>query len=152
MQYLSKTSKDTIKLGEQLARLLKAKDVLGLVGTLGAGKTTFTKGIAAGLGVKNSRYVSSPSFVLIKEYKARIPLYHFDLYRIEAVREIENIGYQEYLYGEGVTVIEWAQKIKPLLPKEYLQIEFSIRDKTSRLIKFIAKGKRHKELISKLKV
>ncbi len=123
MQILTKNPQQTISLGKKIAKSLKEGDILALFGDLGSGKTTFTKGIAEGLGI-DKRSVNSPSFVLVKEYKGRIPFYHFDLYRIRNSIEIFNIGYEEYLSSGGIIAIEWADRVKDVLPKNYLRINF----------------------------
>ncbi|NQU74594.1 MAG: tRNA (adenosine(37)-N6)-threonylcarbamoyltransferase complex ATPase subunit type 1 TsaE [Candidatus Omnitrophica bacterium] len=133
--YITKTREATIKLGEKLARTLKGGQIVALIGELGSGKTTLTKGIAKGLGVKNSRYVNSPSFVIIKEYRGKKPLYHFDIFRLDSVKDLDTIGYEEYFYGNGICVVEWADKIKKLLPKKYLEIKIKILKNNDRKIK-----------------
>lgn len=131
---VSKSVDETIGLGAKFAKRLKRGDVVGLVGDLGAGKTVFTKGIAKGLGVKNVRYVNSPTFVIIKEYKGKIPLYHFDLYRLNHSSVIDAENFEEYFYGDGVTVIEWADKIRRLLPKKYIEVRLSVIGENRRKI------------------
>ena len=126
---------ETLALGARLARKLKRGMFVGLCGELGTGKTIFTKGIAKGLGVKAYRYVNSPSFVIIKEYKGKIPLYHFDIYRLDSNDDLDSVGYQEYFYGKGVTVVEWADKIKDILPDKRIDINFFHAGKTKRKIK-----------------
>jgi len=125
---------DTIKLGEKLARRLKKGDIVALYGELGSGKTTFTKGVGKGLGVKNARRINSPTFVLIKEYDARIPVYHLDLYRLDNLQDIEHIAVEEYIYGDGVTIIEWAEKLECLLPKKHIAVKFRIKGENEREI------------------
>ena len=122
-------------------------DVTVLVGELGTGKTQFIKGLAAGVGVGNSTYVSSPSFTLINEYTGRIPFYHIDLFRLNAEKEAEELGLEEYLNGDGVTAIEWADKIPSLLPKELLWVQMSYSGKQTRSIEMVGKGKRYEELL-----
>lgn len=134
-KFLSKSAQDTIKFASEFAKGLKAGDIIALVGNLGSGKTTFTKGIAKGLGVKNYRYVNSPSFVLIKEYKGKIPLYHFDLYRLDNIRDVEDLDSDGYFFAKGVSVIEWADKCKPLLPEKYIRAEFKIKSENEREIR-----------------
>ena len=107
---------DTKKFGTALAGEIKPGDVIALVGGLGTGKTTLTKHIAAALGINED--VTSPTFTIIKEYKSgRLPLYHFDVYRIAGEGEMHELGFEEYLYGDGVCVIEWADKVQNLLPE-----------------------------------
>ncbi len=123
---ISKSIEETIHIGETLAKSLKPGDVVALVGNLGSGKTVLTKGIAKGLGVKNVRYVNSPTFVIIKEYSAGIPLYHLDVYRLNDLAMLDAETYEEYFYGKGVTVIEWADKIREILPKKYTEVRLSV--------------------------
>jgi len=134
MALISKSVEETIDIGERLAGRLKAGDVVALIGNLGAGKTVLTKGIARGLGVKNIRYVNSPTFVIIKEYEARVPLYHLDLYRLNASSALDSESYEEYFYSDGVTVIEWADKIRDLLPKKYTEVKLSAMGEDTRKI------------------
>lgn len=147
MKIFSKSAKDTLKIGRRIAGNLEKGDILCLFGNLGAGKTVLTKGIASGVGISVDKVIS-PTFVLIREYsQARIPLYHFDLYRMACPADIINLGYEEYLYNDGVTVIEWADKLGELLPKEYLKIELSVKADKQRFIEFIAFGRRYKQLL-----
>lgn len=145
MRVITNSPQETIGLGKNLGRHLKTGDCLGLVGGLGSGKTTLVKGIACGLGVKEED-VSSPSFVLIKEYAGRIPLYHFDLYRLDEVKEIECLGVEEYLFNDGVCVIEWAEKMKMLLP-DYLQVDLLVKGEHKREIRFSAHSKRYEDTL-----
>ncbi|MFA5146163.1 MAG: tRNA (adenosine(37)-N6)-threonylcarbamoyltransferase complex ATPase subunit type 1 TsaE [Candidatus Omnitrophota bacterium] len=132
---ISHSREDTIRMGRELAGELKRGDVVALIGDLGAGKTVFTKGIAKGLGVKDVRYVNSPSFVIIKEYRGkRMPLYHFDLYRLDKPGILDPMNYDEYFYGEGVTVVEWADRIRALLPKRYIEVKLSVAGENERKI------------------
>lgn len=142
MDIISTSTKQTQAIAAKLARLLKPCDVLALVGNLGSGKTVFVKGLARGLGCKEKE-VSSPTFVLLRQYRGGPTLNHFDLYRLKDIRQLGQIGYEEYFYGDGVTVIEWADRIKEALPKEHLRIEFKILSDKERLIKIIPIGARH---------
>lgn len=135
MRKISKSVEETMEIGENFARGLKKGDVVALIGDLGAGKTVFTKGIAKGLGVKNSRYVNSPTFVIIKEYEGRLPLYHFDLYRLDGHSGFDDMNYEEYFYGDGVTVIEWADKIIGLLPDGCWEVNLLASGEKQRHIK-----------------
>jgi tRNA threonylcarbamoyladenosine biosynthesis protein TsaE len=147
---ISNGPEQTQELGRSLAGLLCAGDNIILNGNLGSGKTLFTKGIAAGLGVKKPEYVNSPSFVIAKEYEGRrIRLYHFDLYRLDDLSDIEYIGVKEYLDGEGVVVIEWAERMKKLLPKGYLDIRIDIKGESKRRFALQAHGKRYDNIISR---
>lgn len=139
---------ETANLARKLGKLVEPGDIICLIGDLGAGKTTFTKAFALGLEVDD--YVTSPTFTIIQEYEGRIPLYHFDVYRIEDLREMEDIGYEEYFYGDGVCVIEWAQIIKDLLPKNYLQIEIKHMDIEKREICLTATNKYYEKKIEEL--
>lgn len=131
---LSKSIDETINIGAKLGKSLAAGDVVALIGDLGAGKTVLTKGIAKGLGVKNVRYVNSPTFVIIKEYKGRMSLYHFDLYRLNKSSVLDAENFEEYFYGNGVTVVEWADKIRPLLPKRHIEVKLSVAGEGKRKI------------------
>ncbi|MBU4377112.1 MAG: tRNA (adenosine(37)-N6)-threonylcarbamoyltransferase complex ATPase subunit type 1 TsaE [Candidatus Omnitrophica bacterium] len=150
--FVSKTRDETINFGKRLGKSLKAGDVVGLSGQLGSGKTVLTKGIARGLGVKQSSYVNSPSFVILKEYKGRIPLYHFDVYRLKDILQFSTVGYDEYFYGKGVSVVEWADKVKEALPKEYLMINIDIAGSSKRRISAKAHGKRYEKMLEKMKL
>lgn len=149
MKIASRSVNDTIKIGRKLAKNLEKSDIVCLIGKLGSGKTVLTKGIAAGLGIKKEKIIS-PTFVLIRQYRSKIPLYHFDLYRLAAPKDILVLGYEEYFYDEGVTVIEWADRLKYLLPEEYLKIELFIKEDKLRLLKFSAFGKHYKESLKKI--
>lgn len=129
---LTRSPKKTMELGRRLAKRLSRGDVVALYGELGSGKTTFTKGVGKGLAVKDSRRINSPTFVLIKEYKGRLPLYHVDLYRLDSLQDIEDIAVEEYIYGDGVAIIEWAEKIKSILPKKHIAVRFKIKGENER--------------------
>jgi len=131
---ISNSVEETIGIGKKLAAKLKRGDCVALVGDLGSGKTILTKGIAEGLGVKNPRYVNSPTFVIIKEYKGRLPLYHFDLYRLNKSTLIDAESYEEYFYDDGVTVIEWADKIRGLLPRKHIEVRLEVAGENERRI------------------
>lgn len=150
MKVISKSVNETIKIGKVIARNLKSGDIICLFGELGSGKTVLVKGIACGLGIKRDKIIS-PSFVLIREHhQGKLPLYHFDLYRLKSPSAILGLGYEEYFYDEGVTVIEWADRLKYLLPRESLKIEISFRTNSQRLLEFSAIGSRYKELLGKI--
>ena len=121
---------ETISLGERIGKSLKPNDIVALIGDLGAGKTTLIQGMAKGLEVEN--WVTSPTFTLINEFKGRLDLYHVDLYRINSIEEAMDIAIEEYFTRGGVTVIEWAEKIKPLLPEETIEINIKIKSENER--------------------
>lgn len=119
-----KNEKETERFGKELGAHAKASDVIALIGDLGTGKTTLTKYIAAGLGVKET--ITSPTFTIIKEYRSgRLPLFHFDVYRIADPDEMYELGYEEYFFGDGVCVIEWADLIEELIPEDAMTIRIS---------------------------
>ncbi len=121
--YVSK-EEDTIKVGEVLGRSLKPGDIVALKGELGAGKTVLVKGIAKGLDIKEEP--NSPTFVIMNAYEGRVPLYHFDFYRISGIFELEGIGYEDYFYGDGVSVVEWADRMEEVFPENAIRIEIKI--------------------------
>jgi tRNA threonylcarbamoyladenosine biosynthesis protein TsaE len=139
LKLISNSIKETLAIGEKLGKSLRPGDVIALVGDLGSGKTVLTKGIAKGLGVKNTRYVNSPTFVIIKEYKGKVPLYHFDIYRLNRYTLVDDIAFEEYFYGDGVTVVEWADKIPELLPKKRIEVRLSVVGDTKRKIEVVKK-------------
>ena len=135
MKVTTKDRDETIAFGARLAKRLKKGDCLALIGELGAGKTTLVKGIAQGLGVKDPRHVNSPSFVIVKEYRGKMPLYHFDVYRLEGRASVGTIDCDEYFYGEGITVVEWADKIAEALPARRVEVSIAITGATTREIR-----------------
>lgn len=148
MKIVSKTEKSTRDLGELIARQLKVGDIICLIGDLGAGKTTFVKGMAAGLDL-DPMEVSSPTFVLMNVYEGRLPLFHFDLYRLNEISEMNQLGLDEYLFGDGVAVLEWAERLGSLMPEEYLKITLDHCDE-GRSIALEAHGQRYKDLVHQL--
>jgi tRNA threonylcarbamoyladenosine biosynthesis protein TsaE len=133
--------------GRRLGELLFPGAVIALVGQLGAGKTHLTRAIAEGLGVKNPAIVNSPTFVLIQEYPARLPIYHFDAYRLSGPREFTELGVDEYFRGDGVSIVEWADKVEATLPQEHLRIEIEIIDEKQRRFEIKAIGKKYESLL-----
>ena len=127
-------------LGDVLGRIVQPGDVITLTGSLGAGKTALTQAIGRGLGVDPRIYITSPTFSLLHEFKGRIPLYHMDLYRLGSESEIESLGLPEYFYGDGLTVIEWPERLGNLMPEERLHIDLVISGESSRTAKLTAHG------------
>jgi len=147
-QYVFKSNDtdETMQFSENLGKKLQPGDVITLEGDLGAGKTTFTKGLALGLGIKKN--VSSPTFTIIKEYNGRLPLYHMDVYRLED--SYEDLGFDEYFEGQGVSVVEWAHLIQEQLPEDLLQVKITLGEENSRMITVIPKGNRYEILCKEL--
>jgi tRNA threonylcarbamoyladenosine biosynthesis protein TsaE len=143
LQVMSRNSADTEMLGEQVGRLLEAGDIVCLYGELGSGKTVLTKGMARGLGVTPERAVRSPSFVFIHRYQGRVPVYHADLYRLDGPMDLEDIGLHEFLGGDGVAVIEWADKLGASLPAERLDITIAHQKVETRMITITPRGARY---------
>jgi tRNA threonylcarbamoyladenosine biosynthesis protein TsaE len=143
------SAEETQTWGTRLAQLLFPGAVIGLNGELGAGKTCFVKGLATGLGIPEEE-VYSPTFTLIAEhYRGRLPLYHIDLYRLEG-RPMGELGIEEYLFGQGITVIEWFHFLPSGLLDEYLLISFTFADEESRVLKFTAQGERYEQVVTSL--
>ena len=134
-QYVTKSPEETFNLGVKFGKGLKPGAVVALIGDLGTGKTLFTKGIAKALGVLEYEYVNSPSFVIVKEYKSKkAPLYHFDFYRLKSLNDLDTIGYEEYFYSKGISVVEWADRARDLLPDKYICLKFRHLGKDKRKI------------------
>ncbi len=147
---ISKSTTQTKNIGELLSKYLKKRDIVLLCGELGSGKTVFFKGMARGLGVDEKEATSS-SFIIMKEYRLkRLSLYHFDLYRIKNTNEIVRAGLEQELWGEGISVIEWAQRCRDFF-KECLQVNISILGKNKRALHFISYGKRYNFILKKIK-
>ncbi len=132
MKFITKSVEETIKLGFSLGKLLNIGDIVAFTGTLASGKTCFTKGLALGLEIEEE--ITSPTFTIISEYYGRLPLYHFDLYRLTSFEDFLEIGGEEYLYGDGVCAIEWSEKIIKELPKNAITIDIIINENDCRVI------------------
>jgi tRNA threonylcarbamoyladenosine biosynthesis protein TsaE len=146
-EWITNSEDETKELAQKLGAASMPGDVFLLEGDLGAGKTTFTKGLAKGLNI--TKNVNSPTFTIVKEYLGRLPLYHMDVYRVED--SFEDLGFDEYFNGEGVTVVEWAHLIQEQLPSEYGLITINREDDTKRKVTFQAKGERYEQLGKELK-
>ena len=149
LEMVSGSAGQTRNIGIKLGKLAAAGDIILLVGPLGAGKTCLTQGIARGLGIHE--YTASPSFVLVREYQGKLPLYHIDLYRLDKIEEVTQLGLDDYLYGNGVCVVEWADKGWGVLPEEHLLIEMQIVSPLKRRLSFVPRGTRYLKMLSKLK-
>ncbi|MEL7607844.1 tRNA threonylcarbamoyladenosine biosynthesis protein TsaE [bioreactor metagenome] len=140
---------DTEKIGKIISRCLEKGTVLCLDGDLGAGKTAITQFIAKEFGVKE--YITSPTFNIIKEYEGRLPFYHMDVYRIESEDDMYDLGYDEYIYSEGVTVIEWSENIRTILPDERIDIKIDRIDENKRIMTIEGKGVVYEKITEELK-
>ncbi len=144
---------ETLGLGKKLGKLLKPGDIVGLTGNLGAGKTWFSKGIAFGLDVPDHEYVNSPAFDLVHEYIGNLPVFHLDFYRLEALSDEDCMWLDEYLFGQGVCIIEWAEKFIGRFTKEFLEIKITYAEnENERRIEITAAGERYKEIIERMAV
>lgn len=145
----SHSPEQTQELGKRTGRLAQPGDVILLIGELGTGKTCLTQGIAWGLDIEE--YALSPSFVIMRELYGRLPLYHIDLYRLDCIEESIDLGLDDYLYGRGICVVEWAEKAMSILPREHLLIEIGYISDTGRSFVIKPNGQRYRDLAADLK-
>ena len=141
-RFVSNSEEDTKTLAKKISATLMAGDIVCLSGELGAGKTTFVKGLAEGLHIKENK-VNSPTFVFMNVYSGKkgknsVELYHFDLYRATRPEDVFTLDYEEYFYGQGICVVEWAERLGPLMPKKYLQVNFAHQGDQRRAIEVAA--------------
>lgn len=148
LELVSHSPEQTQELGKRIGQLAQGGDVFLLVGELGTGKTCLTQGIAWGLGI--NEYTLSPSFVIMRELYGRLPLYHIDLYRLDRIEESIELGLDDYLYGRGVCVVEWAEKALSILPREHLLIEIGYLADTRRRFQMKPSGQRYLEMVAQL--
>ncbi len=148
LKLISHSSEETQKLGVCIGQLALPGDVFLLAGDLGAGKTCLTQGIAWGLGIKE--YAMSPSFVIMRELYGRLPLYHIDLYRLDRIEESMDLGLDDYFYGRGVCVVEWAEKALSIMPPEHLLIKIDYLSDTERSFQLKPNGQRYQEIVKQL--
>ncbi len=149
MKIIANNLKDTEKLGKIIAKCLEKGTVICLDGELGAGKTSLTQFIAEEFGVKE--YIVSPTFTIIKEYEGKLPFYHMDVYRIGSEDDMYELGFDEYIYSEGVTIIEWADLIRAILPQERVNIKIIRIDDRKREISIEGEGPVYEKLLKELK-
>ncbi|CAH2211925.1 tRNA (adenosine(37)-N6)-threonylcarbamoyltransferase complex ATPase subunit type 1 TsaE [Tepidibacter aestuarii] len=142
-----KNEQETSEIGYRLGQLLNKGDVVCLIGDLGAGKTTITKSIARALEVDD--YITSPTFTIVNEYDGKYSLYHFDVYRISSSEDMYEIGFEEYLYGDGICIIEWANLIEDILPDEYMNIELNYKDEGREMI-ITPHGKHYENIVKEI--
>lgn len=145
---ISHSPEETQALGRHIGELALPGDVFLLVGRLGMGKTCLTQGIAWGLGIKE--YALSPSFVIIRELHGRLPLYHIDLYRLDRIEESMDLGLDDYLYDNGICVVEWAEKALSIMPGEHLLIEISYVSESERSFEMKPSGQRYRDMVARL--
>ena len=148
MKFITKTREETISLGEKLGKLLPANSILAMNGDLAAGKTTFTKGIGIGLGIK--QVINSPTFNILKIYEGSKTLYHIDAYRLE--ENPYNLGFEEYMDDDGIMVIEWFDYMKDMISNDYLELKFKYIDDETREIEFIPHGSKYDDVLKELEV
>ncbi|MFB3108449.1 MAG: tRNA (adenosine(37)-N6)-threonylcarbamoyltransferase complex ATPase subunit type 1 TsaE [Candidatus Binatia bacterium] len=148
---LSRSNAQTQSWGRKLGRLLGGGEIIGLTGELGSGKTCFVRGLAQGLDVDKGAWVRSPSFTLINESDGRVPLFHVDLYRLSSVTEIEELSLRECFFSDGVSVIEWFERLPEDEVYEYLRIHFEHEDANKRKLTFTTHGSRYEEIVEKLR-
>ncbi|MGA7563861.1 MAG: tRNA (adenosine(37)-N6)-threonylcarbamoyltransferase complex ATPase subunit type 1 TsaE [Desulfobaccales bacterium] len=151
LEYVTNSPRETRDLAARLAARLAPGDIIALNGELGSGKTEFVHGLARGLGVPASAAVASPSFTLVHEYPGRVLLAHLDLYRLEDLPAELLPDLEEYLSGEQVLAVEWAQRLAGLLPKDYLEVRLAILNESQRQLTFLGHGLRGRELLENLK-
>ena len=132
LTFTTSSAEETISLGQKIGKLLKKGDIIAMQGTLAAGKTTITKGIAQALGITET--ITSPTFCLISEYQGSMPLYHMDVYRLDGTEDFINLGTDDMLYGDGVSIIEWSEKIMDELPSSTIILKITPQDDGKRLI------------------
>jgi len=151
IEIISSSARQTAKIASDIGGKLKKGDILALSGELGSGKTCFTAGLAEGLGIGAQYKVASPTFTLINEYPGRCKLYHFDVYRLNRPEELEELGYEEIFYGDGVVVIEWAEKIEKILPDDVIWIKFEYIEENERKIIISGAAQKMDELAREVK-
>ena len=152
IEIISESSEQTFNIGEAIGRKAGPGDTFALSGELGAGKTCFTGGLARGLGVGYDYSITSPTFTLINEYCGRCKLYHFDVYRLSQAEDLDDIGYDEYIAGKGVVVIEWAEKISDVLPDDTIKILFEYLEENKRKIVIHGPEKRIMQLVKDIQM
>lgn len=126
MTFVTHSAEETIQLGKKIGAMLQPGAIIAMEGNLAAGKTTITKGIAESLGIQET--ITSPTFTLISEYEGKIPLYHMDVYRLDSCEDFINLGVEDLMYGEGVSIIEWSERVREELPKSTITLRLEVRE------------------------
>lgn len=145
------SERQTRNWGKRLGKLLKGGEIIGLSGELGSGKTCFVRGLAEGLVVGKEAWIRSPSFTLINEYNGRLPVYHIDLYRLSSDRELEELNLRDYLFSDGVSVVEWFERLPTDEVEEFLHVTFAHANGNKRKLTFTAHGSVYEELLKGLR-
>lgn len=148
---MTRSPEQTRRWGSKLGRLLEGGEIIGLIGELGAGKTCFVRGVAEGLDVPKESWIRSPTFTLINEYRGRLPVYHIDLYRVSGLNEMEGLNLREYLYGDGVSLIEWFEHLPETEVDDRLEVRLAYAEGSKRKILFVPHGRRYESIIEKMK-
>jgi tRNA threonylcarbamoyladenosine biosynthesis protein TsaE len=138
--------------GSRLGRLLKGGEIVALIGELGSGKTCFVRGVTQGLEVGKGAWIRSPTFTLINEYDGRLPVYHIDLYRVEGRAQLEGLNLREYLYSDGVSLIEWFEHLPADEVDEFLEVRVAYVDGNRRQLTFSPHGQRYEEIVEGLRI
>ena len=147
---VSRSAEHTRRLGVRLGKLLQGGEIIGLVGELGTGKTCFVRGLTEGLEVSRKTWIRSPTFTLVNEYQGRLPIYHIDLYRIESTVELEELNLREYLFSNGVSLIEWFEYFPAGEIEDHLEVELAYREGSKRQLTFFPHGARYEDLVKAL--
>jgi tRNA threonylcarbamoyladenosine biosynthesis protein TsaE len=148
---VSKSSRQTMDWGRRLGTLVEGGEIIGLVGELGAGKTAFARGFTEGVEVGKEVWVRSPTFTLINEYSGRLPVYHIDLYRVAKCEDLDGLNLREYLFGDGVSLIEWFDRLPASEVDDYLEIKIAHLGGAQRRLTFVAHGDRYERILDGLK-
>jgi tRNA threonylcarbamoyladenosine biosynthesis protein TsaE len=148
---LTRSARQTMIWGAKLGKLLQGGEIIALIGELGTGKTCFVRGVTRGLDVGRDAWIRSPTFTLINEYHGRLPVYHIDLYRVETRSQLEGLNLREYLYSDGVSLIEWFEHLPPDEVDEHLELQMAYANGAKRELIFTAYGERYEKMIEDLK-
>lgn len=146
---MTHSERETVELGEKMGKLLNAGDIVLLYGDLGAGKTVLTRGMA--LGLESRDMVTSPTYTLMHRYEGRVPIFHFDLYRLSGPDEVQDLGYEEFFYGDGVSIVEWPERLEYLCPEECVRVRMKAIEGGKREITVDAVGGRYSKFEKELK-
>jgi tRNA threonylcarbamoyladenosine biosynthesis protein TsaE len=149
---LTSSPRQTMGWGSRLGKLLEGGEIIALIGELGAGKTCFVRGVTQGLDVDKDAWIRSPSFTLINEYQGRLPVYHIDLYRVEGRAQLEGLNLREYLYSDGVSLIEWFEHLPADEVDEFLEVRAAYVDDNRRRLTFSPHGQRYEEIVEGLRL